>query len=305
LIDELACLPVRDPRGHKGTFGTVLVIGGHAGAPRVMIGGPAFTANAALRTGAGLAVLAMPEPVLPHGMQLAPSATGVPLPVDEGLIVQPSLAAERLDAARANVRCLAIGPGLGQGTAVQQLVVWLLSREDTPAVVDADAINALAQLTDGSADVRAPAVFTPHPGEYTRLAQTLGIDIDPTDETKREEAARRLAGRLGAVVVLKGHRTVISDGVRAHVNETGGAVLATAGTGDVLTGIIAGLITQFARPAPDGRSLSLYDCARIGVWLHGAAGDRWAERHGDAGVLATDLIDAIPTTMAAMRAGGA
>ncbi|MCA9296182.1 MAG: NAD(P)H-hydrate dehydratase, partial [Phycisphaerales bacterium] len=232
------------------------------------------------------------------------SATGVALPVDNAGALIASDAAACIDDARNNLRCIAIGPGLGMGTPQQQLVVWLLSRDDTPAVVDADAINVMAQMPDALQDLRAPAVFTPHPGEFRRLADVLGIELDPTVEAQRERAAEALAQRLGAVVVLKGHRTVISDGVRTTVNDTGGPVLATAGTGDVLTGVIAGLIAQFVHPFMPGgtpNTLGLFECARLGVWLHGRAADRWASRCGTAGLLATDLIEELPACLNELR----
>jgi NAD(P)H-hydrate epimerase len=304
VTEALPTLPQRAVDGHKGTFGTVMVIGGQAAAARMMIGGPAFTALAALRTGAGLAVLAMPAPILHDGLTIAPSATGLALPVDDSGALIASEAAACIDQTRNNLRCVAIGPGLGMGTPQQQLVVWLLSRDDTPAVIDADAINVMAQTTDALKDLRAPAVFTPHPGEFRRLADTLGIDLDPTVDVQREPAAEALAQRLGAVVVLKGHRTVISDGVRTAVNDTGGPVLATAGTGDVLAGVIAGLIAQFVHPFMPGGTpdtLGLFECAHLGVWLHGRAADRWTSRFGAAGLLATDLIEELPSCLHELR----
>jgi NAD(P)H-hydrate epimerase len=160
-------------------------------------------------------------------------------------------------------------------------------------------------------DVRAHLVLTPHPGEYQRLAAALGIRADAVDPKERPAAASQLAQRLGCVVVLKGERTIVSDGVQTWTNHTGNAALATAGTGDVLTGVIAGLVAQFFRahlgagsrqvtPQQQG-GLSLLDCARLGVHLHGLAADRWARAHGQAGMLATDLLGEIPAAIAEMR----
>ena len=160
-------------------------------------------------------------------------------------------------------------------------------------------------------DFRAPAVLTPHPGEYQRLALALGLDGDPIDQATRPAAAEQLAQRLGCVVVLKGAGTVVTDGVQSWINPTGNVALATAGSGDALTGVIAGLIGQFfkghvggtkstARPQqPSG--LSLLECARIGVYLHGLAADRWAERCGDSGLLASDLLAELPAAQAELR----
>lgn len=295
-MSDLPTLPRRPSDGHKGTFGTVYVLGGQAAGNdggRVMIGGPAFSAQAALRIGAGLAVLAMPRPVLGAGLVVAPSATGLALPVDQDKQLKPSKVAELLDEHLAECDCLAVGPGLGAQAPQQQVVVRLTTQDDVPLVLDADALNCLAQVRDFQHDFHASAVLTPHPGEYRRLARTLGITLDPADEAQRPEAAAQLAQRLGCVVVLKGHRTIISDGIHTATNRSGNVTLATAGTGDVLTGIIAGLIAQHRR------SLSLFECARIGVHLHGLAADRWADRHGHAGLTAQDLLAELPDTLRA------
>lgn len=315
MIASLPPIPPRPAEGHKGTFGTVLVVGGQTSPPadggRVMIGGPAFTALAALRTGCGLAVLALPAPILDSGLIIAPSATGLALPVDAQHRLRASEVADMLDRHMGGVRCLAVGPGFGADQPQQQIIMRLLARDETPLVLDADGINALAQVSDFQADLRAPLVLTPHPGEYRRLAERLGISADPIDPAQRPEAAMQLAQRLGCVVVLKGHRTVISDGVTAFINETGGAALGTAGTGDVLTGMIASLIAQHSKPALGSGArqitphqqggLSLLDCARLAVHLHGMAGDLWTSKHGEAGLLASDLIELIPACLNQLR----
>lgn len=290
-------LPPRDPRGHKGTFGTVCVIGGQATAPRVMIGAPALAATAALRSGAGLAVIAAPEPIMRAVLGLAAGATGLALPVDDAGTLRPSEVAALLDRSLPSYDCLAVGPGWGAGAAQQQVLARLLAMGSVPMVLDADALNAMAARRLVQADFRARAVLTPHPGEFRRLAACFGIDADPVRPEERPEAAGALARRLGAVVVLKGAGTVVSDGQRTHVNDTGNAALATAGTGDVLTGVIAGLVAQFF----GGDDLGLFECAQLGVRLHGLAADAWASRHGEAGLLATELVDFLPDAMAALR----
>ncbi|MCI0675899.1 MAG: NAD(P)H-hydrate dehydratase, partial [Phycisphaerales bacterium] len=162
-----------------------------------------------------------------------------------------------------------------------------------------DGLNALAAMRDFHRDLRGQVILTPHPGEHGRLAKALGMKADPVDQTKREAAARELAQRLGCVVVLKGHRTVISDGQESFVNETGNVALASGGTGDVLTGVIAGFVAQFFRGAQS--KLSLLECARLAVCVHGLAADHWAQRHGNAGMLATDLLAGIPDAMKHVR----
>ena len=310
----LPTLPARPNDGHKGTFGTVCVIGGQAAAPDVMIGSPAISALAALRVGCGLARLAMPEPVLQTGLAIAPEATGIALPVDANGSLRPSDVAAIIDQHLSGTSCIAIGPGLGHDLPQQQIVVRLAAQDETPMVIDADALNALAALPEFDQDLRALAVLTPHPGEFRRLAERLGMhDLDPTG-AGRPDAAEALAQRLGCVVVLKGAGTVISDGVRTAINTTGNAALATAGSGDVLTGIIAGLIAQFhRRPIGVGSKqvdaaaqggLDLFQCAQIGVHLHGAAADAWAESHDadddPAGLIARDLLDELPGVLMKM-----
>jgi NAD(P)H-hydrate epimerase len=292
-------LPGREHAGHKGTFGTVMVLGGQVAPPRMMIGGPALSAMAALRAGAGLAVLAMPRPILAAGLTVAPSATGLALPVDERGRLRPSEVAEIVDGALGGVRCLAAGPGLGADEPQQRIVMRLVGRDDVPLVLDADALNALAAMRDFHRDFRAQAICTPHPGEFARLAGALRIEADPRDPAGRAAAAEALARRLGCIVVLKGAGTVVTDGQTTTINPSGGAALATAGTGDVLSGIIAGLVAQHVRPA--GGALSLLECARAAVYAHGVAADRWTAAHGDGGLLAADLLDELPGVLSAMR----
>lgn len=276
ILGHLPPLPPREAGGHKGTFGTALVIGGHvatgAADPFTMVGGPALTALAALRAGCGLVELAVPEPLVAAAAAIAPEAVLVPLPAPGG-ILDASAAAERIDAARARARAIAIGPGLGNGWPERQVTVGVVSCEDVPVAVDADAINALASLPDFARDLRAPVILTPHPGEFARLASPLGLPAAGDDPAPRLEAAAALAARLGAIVVLKGPGTVVTDGLRAWIGPGGNAALATAGSGDVLTGILVGLLARLAGRGP----LGLLELAAHAVSLHAAAGERYRE----------------------------
>jgi NAD(P)H-hydrate epimerase len=291
-------LPARDPAGHKGRFGTVAVVGGTCAGGRLMIGAPALAATGALRAGAGLARLVMPAPILSAGIGLCPSATGIALPV-EGDRLSASDAAAALDAALEGASAAVIGPGLGTGMVEQQLALRALSQVDVPIVADADALSGIAQLREFWRDLRAPAVLTPHPGEFRALARPLAIMEDPAEERSRERAAEGMAQRLGCVVVLKGAGTVVSDGQRTwrcgHANHA----LATGGTGDVLAGLIAGLIAQFARGqgGPD-----LWTLACVGVEAHARAAKAWVESSGaSAGMLALELCDRLPGVLEGMR----
>ncbi|MSR69208.1 MAG: NAD(P)H-hydrate dehydratase [Phycisphaerales bacterium] len=295
-------LPPRDQQGHKGTFGTVLVIGGCVQLSRVMLGGPVIAARAALRAGCGLAQLALPEPLVISALALLESATAHALPVDAHGALLPSAAAEVLDPILERCDAVLVGPALGGGPAIDQIVVRLLSHVQTPLIIDADALNALARTSDFPRDIRDGAIIlTPHPGEYERLARAL--DLDPTlpaDESRRGAAAAALAQRVGCVVVLKASRTFVSDGVHLWSAHAGTPALATGGTGDALAGVIASMVAQFHSGA---RALSLFDCARLGVAIHGLAARAWSARIGDAGLLAPELCDEIPTLLSALRDG--
>jgi ADP-dependent NAD(P)H-hydrate dehydratase len=301
MTEAMPQLPPRPADGHKGTFGTVCVIGGRADDQRVMVGGPAFAALGALRSGCGLAVLAAPTPVMAAALVIAPSATGLALPVDDRGELKSSDVAQLIDRHASSYNCIAIGPGLGDRLPQQQIVIRLTAQDQLPLVIDADGLNALANLREFHRDFRAQAVLTPHPGEFKKLADALDLKADAIDPQKRQHAASQLAQRLGCVVVLKGHRSVISDGMHTHVNESGNVALATGGTGDVLTGIIAGFIAQFVKRPAGGGGFSLFDCARLAVHVHGLAADHWAEKHGNTGMLATDLLAEIPQAIANLR----
>ncbi|MEC9157750.1 MAG: NAD(P)H-hydrate dehydratase [Planctomycetota bacterium] len=284
-------MPPRDPDGHKGTFGTVGVIGGQCGG-ELMIGGPAFTALAALRSGCGLAMLAAPRPILPTILSVVPEATGLPLDRLDSGALDASAAAATIDRGLAGARVIAIGPGFGEAEPQRQVLLRLLAREDHPLVVDADALTLMATTRDVQGDLRAPAILTPHPGEFARIARSLDMDPDPVGPERRLESARALAARLGVVVVLKGPGTVVSDGLRAYVNPTGNPGLATGGSGDVLTGLCAGFVAQF-HPR-----LDLFECAAMATWVHGHAADLLVGRRGTPRLIARELIEAIPDAIA-------
>lgn len=293
-------MPARPVSGHKGTFGTVAVVGGSCAGDARMIGAPALAALGALRAGAGLARLVMPTPILAAGIGLCPSATGVALHVGEGGALIAHLAAEVIDDVILDSTCLVIGPGLGVGEGSAALSLRAVQQEDIPVVVDADALNNLAGIPQLQKDFRAGAILTPHPGEFRRLGAALNIGHDPVNEATRALAAEALAQRLGCIVVLKGMRTVVSDGHQTWVCARGHPCLGTAGTGDVLAGVIGGLVAQFA--AGPRRVLGLFDVARIAVEAHAIAGERWAAAHeASAGLLAGELAELVPGAIETLR----
>jgi NAD(P)H-hydrate epimerase len=291
-------LPQREADGHKGTFGSVLVVGGCAHAPRRMLGGAMLAARGALRAGVGRAIVAVPAPLAAEAQMVLPEATVVSLPTDADGVLVASAAAEALDAALAEATAIVVGPALGRSDAAGQVVMRLVAMGDKPTVVDADAIRLFADHVDAARDVRGTVVFTPHPGEARSLADALALDVDCVERATRPAAALALSQRLGAVVVLKGAGTVTSDGLRAWRCDAGNAALATGGSGDVLGGVIAGLFAQFARHGV----LSPGAIAALGVELHARAGDLWRDARGDAGALAHEIADLVPDAMRAMRA---
>jgi ADP-dependent NAD(P)H-hydrate dehydratase len=316
MIDDapLPPLPARDPEGHKGTFGTVCVVGGCALRESRMFGAPALAARAALRAGAGLAKFTVPSPVLDSAVALTPSATARGLPTDDDGRLIAHEAAEVFDTAASDADAIVIGPGFGPSHAgAASLTIRALAHAECPVVADADALNALAETPDFWLDLRAAAVFTPHPGEFRRLAEPLRLRGDPTDQSDRPALAAAMAQRLGVILVLKGAHTVVSDGLRTWVCERGHPCLATAGTGDVLAGLIGGLAAQFVAPGPRSvggvelprpakKPLDLYDATRLGVQAHAIAGEAWARDHdATGGLLAEELADALPGVLESLR----
>jgi NAD(P)H-hydrate epimerase len=269
-------LPPRPKDGHKGLFGRVLIVGGS----HEMIGAPVLAGDAALRSGSGLVQIAMPRDVLVTGLGVVPELIG--------LALDDSAASTRklLDAAdKADV--IAAGPGLGQQKSVGSRLKALF-RLDKPMVVDADALNYLASLSKWPADFKAKAVLTPHPGEMKRLAKLIGRDSVPTDEKGRIQIATQASKAFGQIIVLKGHRTVVTDGHRVYLNQTGDSSLSKAGAGDILTGILASLI---------GQGMQIFEAACAATHLHGRAGELAGQKLGRRCVLARDVIEMIPQAL--------
>ncbi len=286
MAKAIKTIPTLGPRpddAHKGLFGKVLIIGGSRG----MVGAPALAANAALRSGAGLVRVAVPEVIQLSIAQLTPCATTIPLAQDaEGLISRDAIPVI-LQAIQDN-DALALGPGIAQSNELQALVESILNQCDRPIVIDADGLNNLAAVKRGK-ELQLPenAILTPHPGEMSRLWQAFSREPLPLN---RSDQAEKLAERCGAVVVLKGAGTIVTDGKSTYVNETGNPGMATAGSGDVLTGCIAALI---ARQEPVGL-FSPFEAAVLGVFVHGRAGDLAAAVLGETSVIATDILDFLP-----------
>ena len=283
-ITDVPPCPPRPDDAHKGTFGTVIVVGGCP----TMIGAPALCAAAALRSGVGLAKLATDAATLSAAITIEPGATGIVLPTD------PAEAAAAIDAADPGGRAvLALGPGMGLQSHQSGLLIRLLGGPRA-AVLDADGLNLLAATGRPRPEAGGDLVMTPHPGEFARLAEPAGVAASPTDPAQRPAAAAALARHHHAVVVLKGRRTIVSDGLVFYENTTGNPALATAGSGDVLAGLIAALLAQ---------SLPPFDAAVLGTYLHGLAADTFAARFGPSGLTAQHLAGLLPEAFQQHRQG--
>ncbi|MCC7193466.1 MAG: NAD(P)H-hydrate dehydratase [Phycisphaeraceae bacterium] len=285
-VETIPAAPDRPPDSHKGTFGMVIVVGGST----TMIGAPALCARAAFRGGAGLVKIATIAEILPYALTIEPSATGIALPPDSGEAMR------LIDEADPQMRAvIALGPGLGQSKLSRVLVDEILRGKRT-VVLDADGLNLLAMTGKPRIETGSAVVMTPHPGEFIRLAQPLGISERPTDPCTRSVAASKLADAHHAVIVLKGKGTIVCSPQprKGYLNTTGNAALATAGSGDILTGLIAALLAQNMAP---------FEAAVLAVYLHGLAADLWLQEYGAAGMRAMDLADLLPKAFEHHRAG--
>lgn len=271
---------------HKGTRGRLIVAAGSAG----LSGAAALCATAAQRIGAGLVTVACPRSLNPilEVKLTEPMTAPMPETADGGLTERALGSILRL-ASRADAAV--VGPGLGRHPRTARLLTGLLPRLPVPVVLDADALNLLGGRPSRLKVVKAPVLLTPHPGEAARLLRT---DVAAV-ERDRVRVAKEIARGYNAVVVLKGHQTVVADPRgQVRLNPTGNRALATAGTGDVLSGVIGGLLAQ---------RLSPFDAAVAGVYLHGLAGERASRRIGLDGVLAGDLLPILPRVLRDLRGG--
>ena len=270
-----ATLPPRRPDSHKGDYGRVLIIGGSQG----MAGAVGLAGMAALRSGAGLVRLAVPEIIQSTVAGYEPSYTTMALPHDDQGRIADS-AVSILNDAIQDATAVALGPGLGRSADLVRLATEIFESVSQPLIVDADGLNALATFADELPQPSGPRIFTPHPGEFARL---LGIEKVHPDE--RERLARDYAARHQLILLLKGWRSIITDGHDIFYNATGNPGMATGGTGDVLTGVIAALL---------GQGLSPIDAARLGAHVHGLSGDLAAEELGQTGLIARDVVEFLP-----------
>ena len=270
----LSLLPDRNPWGHKGNFGKLLLLCGSRG----YTGAAFFAAMGALRSGAGLVFLGVPESI--YGIEAVKLNEPVIFPLPDAGGSLSADAVPEILARLPQMDAVLVGPGLGQSEGTLAVVRAVLEKAECPVVVDADGINVLSAHRDLLRGRKSPTILTPHDGEFARLGGVIGED--------RMAAAAALAEELGCVVLLKGHETCITDGTDGYLNPTGNPGMAVGGSGDVLAGVITALL---------GAGLPPLEAAACGAWLHGAAGDRCAAELGQYGMLPTDMLSALPRLM--------
>ena len=265
----------RDKESHKGTYGRALLVGGSRG----MAGAIALSSMAALRGGAGLVTVATADVCLETVAGFHPCLMTIPLPDDDAGRINVE-ARSILHSHLSEANCIGIGPGLGQSEGLVELIAELYQQANVPMVFDADALNCLAQRNINSLKPAGPRVLTPHLGEFRRLIGNEALEIGSASERVVD-----FAKETGTVVLLKGHKSLVTDGAHRYENKTGNPGMATAGSGDVLTGLITALICQHFSP---------YEAACTAAHIHGLAGDFAAESFGQVSMTSQDIIDALP-----------
>ncbi len=276
IIEDVPKLKPRAVDAHKGDFGKVLIIAGSVG----MSGAAALAGRSALRAGAGLVRVATAKSALSIVASIEPSYTTIPLAEDSIGRISAKAINAILNAVGEN-DAAAFGPGIGVSGDLQSITQTLLEQEHLRLVIDGDGLNNLSKLKNWPSKLKAKVVLTPHPGEMKRLWSRLFREELPPD---RKQQAVQLAQHTKTVVVLKGTGTVVADSQKVYINTTGNPGMATAGSGDVLTGVITALM---------GQGLSNFDAAILGVYIHGLAGDIAAEKLGQVSLIATDIAETL------------
>ena len=270
----LSLLPDRDPWGHKGSFGKILLLCGSRG----YTGAAYLAAMGALRSGAGLCFLGVPENIYDIEAIKLNEPVVFPLPDENGKLSIGAVS--EIEKRLPDMDAVLIGCGLGQSDGTLAAVKAVLEQAKCPVVVDADGINVLKAHKDILRGRAYPTILTPHDGEFLRFGGTVGED--------RMASAARFSREWNSILLLKGHRTCITDGATGYINETGNPGMAVGGSGDVLAGMIVSLLGQGVNPL---------EAAACAAWLHGAAGDLCAEEIGQYGMLPTDMLTRIPRLM--------
>ena len=270
----LSMLPDRPNDSHKGTFGKILLLCGSRG----FTGAAALAAMGALRSGVGLTYLAVPESI--YEIEAVKLTEPVIFPVDDDNGTYSISGLPQIEDLLTGKDAVLVGPGIGRSDGATAVVRTVLESFSGPVVVDADGINVLSAHKDILRGRTSPTILTPHDGEFQRFGGNLTED--------RIRSAAEMATQYSCVVLLKGCRTIITDGMRCYCNHTGNPGMATGGSGDVLSGIIVSLL---------GQGLPPLEAAACGAWLHGAAGDLCAKEIGQYGMLPSDMVNVLPRLM--------
>ncbi len=286
-VKKLPKLAVRKSNTHKGNYGRVLVLAGSPG----MTGAAYLCSKAALRSGSGIVTLGIPESLNPIMEAKLTCVMTYPLPETKVSTLSNKGRKDILKLCE-TFDAVALGPGLSQQPETRELILWLIKNIDCSIVIDADGLNALTNKTDTLHKIKKHAVLTPHPGEMLRLS---GPGLHSTRDVQKgrlnsatqfvQSIQKKITDSQKLIVVLKGDKTIVTDDRRAYVNRSGNPGMATAGSGDVLTGIIVSLI---------GQGLDVFDASQLGVYLHGLAGDIAAKKKGELSMIASDIIDYLP-----------
>ena len=281
-------LPKLNPRkrnSHKGSYGRVLVLAGSPG----LTGAAYLCSKAALRSGSGIVTLGVPESLNPIMEAKLTCVMTHPLPETKASTLSNKGKKKIMKLCESH-DVVALGPGLSQQPETRELILWLIQNIDRSMVIDADGLNALSENVNVLQKIKRHAVLTPHPGEMSRLA-SLGLAKDVQKDRLNTasqfiQSIQKKSNNEGKLtLVLKGDKTIVADSIKVYVNRTGNPGMATAGTGDVLTGIIASLI---------GQGYDVFDASQLGVYIHGLAGDIAAKKKGEHSMIASDIIEYLP-----------
>ncbi len=278
MISQVPRLPPRAPEGHKGTYGSVLIVAGSVG----MSGAAILCGSAALRSGAGLVRLAIPETIQAIVAAANPCYMTIGLAGDKVTGQWPFRWIPELLSWCQQSDAIAVGPGWGTGGNQTAILAELVRQLQPPLVVDADGLNALVELPPDLLQQRkSPTILTPHPGEFARLTARSTQEI----QAHRLDYAIAYAAAMNVILVLKGHQTIVTDGRRIYRNTSGNPGMATGGSGDVLTGVVASLLASGMDP---------FEATILAVYIHGLAGDLGCAEFGETALIASDLLSFLP-----------
>lgn len=284
-VKNLPLLTPRKKNTHKGSYGRVLILAGSPG----MTGASYLCSKAALRSGSGIVTLGIPESLNPIMEVKLTCVMTHPLPETKASTLSNKGRKDIMKLCESH-DVVALGPGLSQHLETRELILWLIKNIERTMVIDADGLNALANNVNMLHKIKQNVVLTPHPGEMSRLTglrSAKDVQKERLDTAAQfvQSIQKKLKGEKKFVLVLKGDKTIVADYRKSYVNRTGNPGMATAGVGDVLTGIIVSLI---------GQGLDVFAASQLGVYIHGMAGNMAAKKKGELSMIATDIIDCLP-----------